>query len=629
MKTKFLFILSAILFTLSYAPFDLNFLIFIAFVPFFYAVYCSESLNDILIFVIIIVSSLLFFVLILDGIDIWLRITLYGILLIWALSYWFIIYYICKNIPLKYRFSGIIIAGSWVAISILSQKILNFDWFLYLTQFNQNLILIIGKVFGVHFISFGIILINFTLFKLLYFKKWRSLVLFLLLISIIVTGFSHISLNNMSSGEKVTVWIVQPNKQINEIKEILHSQYKQDLFFYSLFDPKLFLNQQIDFIVWPEAVINRVIFRIPEYRDHLVDLAKKTKAYLVIGALDLDNDLKKYNSAFLISPEGKVCQYRKNTPVPFTEDHINPGTETLQITTKYGILEFLICWEALSMQKKSSSQITFLLTNDRMMGKTYAALAHSRFGIFNAIEKDSAVVVASNTGPSLLINRDGHIEAESPIFRPYILKSNLTVNFEPSFRVPYFNYLYFILFSIGLIFIVTKRKKLQFTSINISALIFAIIIILLLMKYSLYKIELLNMQCLPQSEIINTTFNERIIRYKISDQKKYCLNKIMQWYGIYLEKYFTQKEVENYEIAEILEQIGFEMDIVTGDNVDQLIIPVITNINGDWVVLTKLNNNEIKIDIINKEKKIVNIKNIKNDLKELYVIKPLPFDYHR
>ncbi len=493
MKTKVFFIISAILFTLSYAPFDFNYLIFIAFVPFFYGVYCSESINDILIFVITIVSSILFFVLILEGVDIWVRVTLYGIIMIWALAYWFIIYYLCKNVSLNYRFSGIIIAGSWVAISILGQKLINFDWFLYLTQFNQKLFLSIAKVFGIHYISFIIILINFTFFKLLYLKKWRLLIIFVLVISMLVLSFNYISFNNASKEEKVSVWIVQPNKERIQLKTIYRGQYEQDLFFYSLFDPELFCDQEIDFIVWPETVTTSLIFQIPEYREHLLDLAKKTQAYLVIGALDLDNDLQKYNCAFLVSPDGKVYRYRKQNPVPFTEDHISIGTDSSRIVTKYGALEFLICWEALSIQEKTSSQIIFLLNNDLAMGKTYAAIAHSRFGIFNAIAKDSAVVVASNTGPSLLISRDGQIEAESPIFRPYILKGSLPVSYEPSFTLPYVNFLYFLLFGIGVILILKKRKKLHFTSLKIPYLIIAMIVAILLTKLSYHQVNMLNM----------------------------------------------------------------------------------------------------------------------------------------
>ncbi len=101
----------------------------------------------------------------------------------------------------------------------------------------------------------------------------------------------------------------------------------------------------------------------------------------------------------------------------------------------------------------------------------------------------------------------------------------------------------------------------------------------------------------------------------------------MQWYGIYLEKYFTQDEVQNLKIAEILKEIGFEMDVVSGDKIDQLTIPVLTKLNGDWAVIRKLNKNKVKIEAFGQNSRMANIKDIKSDLEELYVIKPLPFDY--
>ena len=206
--------------------------------------------------------------------------------------------------------------------------------------------------------TFSIILINYQLSKLLYYKKY--VLTLRLLGTLLIAIFWDISLFKRQQPEHVVnVCIVQPNMSQAENKAVFEDSFKQDALFYSLFNEELFESKNLDFIIWPESVINRWIFLIPEYRKHILNLASVTKSYLVIGAPELESDLKEYNSAFLVSPDGVIQKYRKKRLVPLVERVFSKGSDLELFETVYGPVDFLICWEALSLERRTGSVVIF------------------------------------------------------------------------------------------------------------------------------------------------------------------------------------------------------------------------------------------------------------------------------
>ncbi len=191
---------------------------------------------------------------------------------------------IFKNLsPNKYN-SGFILSGSWVSLGLISQKIVNFSCFLYLTQYNNKFLLYIARYLGIYIVPFIIIFVNYFLFQLIYHRKFKIFIIFIIVIMIFTNYNNFLFYENNKAKKQIKISIVQPNKSLLEKTRVFQNEYQQDLEFYSLFNPELFSYQKNNFIVWPETVINRWIFRIPDYREHLLTIAENNQVYLVIGA---------------------------------------------------------------------------------------------------------------------------------------------------------------------------------------------------------------------------------------------------------------------------------------------------------------------------------------------------------
>ncbi|MCK4258998.1 MAG: hypothetical protein KAX49_08475 [Halanaerobiales bacterium] len=628
MKNFYLILLSALLFTLSLPPFDLSLLIYVAFVPFLYTVYKWRQYNDILIHSTIIVILNLFFILNIEDLSVLTKICFLLMLLGWVFLFELIVSKILINLNIDKWFSAFVFASSWTIIDIISQKVINFSWFLFLTQYNQQLVLHVGKVFSVHFITFLIVLTNYIIFNFFVSNKKTKLIYWIIIFVILFACVNCYYIAKNDDQRYHNIVIVQPNKTLQEKHLVTKDQYYQDLQFYSLFDPQLFKNKEIDFIVWPETVINRWIFRIPEYKDHLLKLSKETNAYLIIGAPDLDFNLKEYNSVFIVTPEGKIHRYSKNNTVPLMEKSFTPGENKLLLSTKYGPIEFLVCWESLSIQKNTSSQITFILSSDLVFGNSHAVLMHSRLGIFTAIEKDASVVLANYSGKSALINFNGEIQAEAPMLRPYILEGKLPVKDKKDFRFRLMNLIYLIFFLVGLNEVFNGKKKIVWKyQCRVWMVLLLLILVPIIIKSNLYIMDKKNRNYLPQLEIINTKFEEKIIRFETSDTLKECLKNLMKYYGIYITKYFNVDELEKYTVNQIVAEIGFQLVETNKYDLDNLFFPVIASYKGDWCVIYRYEN-RFRV-FFTKEKFVeLDIDEFSDDIKKIYILKPLkmPFD---
>ena len=206
-------------------------------------------------------------------------------------------------------------------------------------------------------------------------------------------------------------------------------------------------------IVWPEtAVLN--LPSSAKIVGRLEDKSRTHDAHLLIGASErvkfnnysLDRassqSVRSYNAAYLIHTAIGPPQepYRKNVLVPFGEylplsDRIKwpswfvaegfqtmPGDRltifTLQDGTKAGVL---ICWENLFPQLArnevmAGADLLVNLVNDAWLGKKHAPAQHSSASVLRAVENGVPVVVASNWGPSLIIDPKGRILKRSDVF---------------------------------------------------------------------------------------------------------------------------------------------------------------------------------------------------------------------
>ncbi len=203
----------------------------------------------------------------------------------------------------------------------------------------------------------------------------------------------------------------------------------------------------IDLIIWPESPMNFEYDRDPELRRKLADFTSRNQVYLLMnswgfspGRTTGNSDEPQYNSAILISPAGeKIAEYDKNALMPFGEyvpgrrwlpfmdrikalaGDITAGT-SLSLPNAAGVrIGALICFEStrpdLARRMRSAGASAFVqLSNEAWFGPTSAPRQTLATAIFRAVENNTDVIRATNSGLSARIDRYGVVSGETPMF---------------------------------------------------------------------------------------------------------------------------------------------------------------------------------------------------------------------
>ncbi len=186
-----------------------------------------------------------------------------------------------------------------------------------------------------------------------------------------------------------------------------------------------------DLIVWPETSLPVVLNEAPQYLKEVKQLAKKTGAYLLMGALEAAHG-QAYNSAYLFSGEGKLLDtYRKVDLVMFGEyvpnmgplnwlvkrypirsQNIAPGAARNLLQVYEVPLGSLICWEASFAGPnrqlcRKGAQLLVHITSDSWAAYSPELRQHGAIASLRAVESRRYVVRAATMGPSAIIDPYG------------------------------------------------------------------------------------------------------------------------------------------------------------------------------------------------------------------------------
>ena len=206
-------------------------------------------------------------------------------------------------------------------------------------------------------------------------------------------------------------------------------------------------NSSIDLIIWPESPMNFEYDRDPGLRRKLGDFTTRNQVYLLMnswgfspGRTTGNSDEPQYNSAILISPAGeKIAEYDKNALMPFGEyvpgrrwlpfmdrikalaGDITAGTSLSLPNAAGAKLGALICFEStrpdLARRMRSAGASAFVqLSNEAWFGPTSAPRQMLATAIFRAVENNTDVIRATNSGLSARIDRYGIVSGETPTF---------------------------------------------------------------------------------------------------------------------------------------------------------------------------------------------------------------------
>jgi len=331
----------------------------------------------------------------------------------------------------------------WVAVDYLRANagFLALPWgTLAQTQHHNLALLQVASLGGEQAVTFLVALGNAVLASVILRRERQAAV-----IAAIVLALAHLwgaaVLSATPQGSTIKVTAIQPNIQIAERKteegrRANLERLEQLTRMASADRPTL--------IVWPESAIPGDLRSDPLLVARLQRLTDQIGIPLIVGAAQVEKfatgqgevtiGRRVFNTAYLLRPGVPLGQpYRKRVLVPFAEylphsnfipwpewlaprvSEMTPG-ERAQLFTVTADLSVgaLICWENLFAplareSVRNGANLLVQLTNDVWFGHSAAPHQHNLMSVMRAVENRVPVLIASNTGPSQIIDGYGRI----------------------------------------------------------------------------------------------------------------------------------------------------------------------------------------------------------------------------
>ena len=372
----------------------------------------------------------------------------------------------------------------WGALEFVRTYALSgFPWALLgYSQYQWLSVIQFADVTGVYGVSFLIVMGNVALTSLLIWifaktrdltipRPWVSTIGFLGALSLILV-YGNWRMQEQAdldaSAPTLSIGLVQAN--IDQAVKWNEAYRDETLQRYARLSRQA--GKNTDLLIWPEAATPFLFEQEPDYQVRILEIAKDTHSSLLFGSPTLrfqqDGRPYLYNSAFILTPEGKVSdRYDKRHLVPFGEyiplrtilfflDKLvvgigdfkaGQGTMTMQIPTvppdsgqKFGVA---ICFEVIFpdlVRRMAQEGANFLvtITNDAWFGDSAAPYQHFGMVVFRAVENHLAFARAANTGISGFIAPDGRILSQTSIFSEHAVTGSLPLrSTSPTFYTQY------------------------------------------------------------------------------------------------------------------------------------------------------------------------------------------------
>jgi len=359
----------------------------------------------------------------------------------------------------------------WVALEYLRSFLLTgFPWAnLGYSQYLNLPFIQMADVTGVYGLSFVILLVNATLFSIL--RQWPKKIFPLkeaLLAAIILLGF--LLYGYVKMGRVDRQMIQNPPLKIGLVQGDIDQSIKWDKSFqletlniYEKLSLKV-AEDKPDLIIWPETATPFFFQDAKEYQPLVLDVPKKTHAFLLFGSPSYKVDRTKvnhYNSAYLASPSGEIVgKYDKIHLVPFGEyvplqdllffigslgegiGDFKSGKEIYNFSLPQGKFGVLICFEIIFPDLcrkfvKKGANFLVTITNDAWFGRTSAPYQHFSMAVFRAVENRVFVARAANTGITGIVDPKGKIVREGGIFKREAMNGTIHLSKEKTFYTLY------------------------------------------------------------------------------------------------------------------------------------------------------------------------------------------------
>ena len=428
-------LLSGLLVGLSYPPFSLGFLAWVAFIPLFHAISEEDKISQKALFGFI--SCLVSNLIILNwmglnsGTSPAIAITSYLGLSLYLTLFWIGFIISTHFIPKKMEL--IFTPLSWLFFVEFLRNIgpLAGPWMnLSLTQSEYIRIIQLASI-NTHMISFTVILFNIILYRYAIerkaiFLKYFALILF------VVLFFGNYQINYQSNRllyNSINVSIGQPSIFPDE-KWDPNLRLRNLAIMDSLLTKSL--EDKAEIIVWPEVAVTSYLAN--NSYDRVRYQEKLSDTYLITGIPErrsVNGINKNFNSSIILNPDGSFDTYQKIFLVPFAEyvpffkDWINkmnqfddigsfyPGSDYKTFNIKDFKASILICYDSSSPRiietmVDNGAEMLFIITNDSYVGQ-FMPYQHFQLARLRAVEQRVPVVQSANTGISGIILPSGEV----------------------------------------------------------------------------------------------------------------------------------------------------------------------------------------------------------------------------
>ncbi len=359
----------------------------------------------------------------------------------------------------------------WVALEYLRSFLLSgFPWAnLGYSQYLNLPFIQVADVTGPYGPSFVILLVNATLFGVV--RQWSRkifpfkevIITVLILPGILIYGYLRMGVvdRQIIQNPPLKIGLVQGN--IDQSVKWDESFQKETLRIYEKLSFKV-AQDKPSLIIWPETATPFFFQDAKEYQPFVLDIPKKTNAFLLFGTPSYKlqkGKVNHYNSAYLVSPSGElVGKYDKIHLVPFGEyipmqdllffigslgegiGDFKSGKEIYNFSLPQGKFGVLICFEIIFPDLcrrfvKGGANFLVTITNDAWFGKTSAPYQHFSMAVFRAVENRVFVARAANTGITGVVDPKGKIVKQGGIFTEEAMSGTIRFSNQRTFYTLY------------------------------------------------------------------------------------------------------------------------------------------------------------------------------------------------
>jgi apolipoprotein N-acyltransferase len=321
----------------------------------------------------------------------------------------------------------------WVAVELARTRISGFPWdLLGITQVDNIPLTRVATVTGVYGLSFEIVLVNvgFAAAFLVHRGRRKTLMLASLAAALLLQAGRWLALPPASADR--TAMLLQQNLAAGPEAWTDDETRAAIREFSTLSWQPTGSNRPSDLIVWPESPAP---FQTNDhaFREAISQLARDSRAWMMIGSIGVDNPQTVFNSASLISPTGEwTARYSKIHLVPFGEyvpfasvfsfagglteavGNFTPGSlhEPLQAGDQR--LGIFICYESIFPNEvrqlvAQGADVLVNISNDGWYGDSGAWAQHLDQARMRAIENNRWLLRDTNTGLTASIDPYGRV----------------------------------------------------------------------------------------------------------------------------------------------------------------------------------------------------------------------------